>query len=342
MIYPRIINRNSLIIDFKKKYYNGVDMMKYIMAVAVIIIHIGALWNITYPFFVTWFIRLAVPYFFIVSGYFIFKGATKSDDRKVFFRHRSYQLFRLFIIWLTIYSPISIWYYVTNNYTFIDSLKSYIISVVISGESYLAWPLWYIYSFAIFCFIFSLNNKKSFFYYIGVIYILVYIIGYVYSYSMILSTPLFIKYLYVLTHRTLGGGIYLIAGAGILLAQNKQINILYGLILFPFSILLKIIDLPFWQLFGGMGLFLLSLKIDLRDIGLWSALRLQSMWIYYSHMILLFLLDTCLRNYNYLLSHQFHNISICIISILLCCIFGLLLYKLSRTKYFNKMNLLIK
>lgn len=59
-------------VSLTQKEYPGIDLLKYIMALAVVTIHIHTLnLDIEPPVMVTWFIRSAVPFFFVVSGFFI-------------------------------------------------------------------------------------------------------------------------------------------------------------------------------------------------------------------------------------------------------------------------------
>lgn len=66
---------------YKPVHYPGVDLMKYVMALAVIAIHNSALLKtLDYPEVFAWLIRLTVPFFFIISGFFLASKLERVDD----------------------------------------------------------------------------------------------------------------------------------------------------------------------------------------------------------------------------------------------------------------------
>lgn len=96
------------------KDFKGIDITKFVMSFAVIAIHAPEfLWpeNRTYPFLIDWIIRLAVPFFFISSGFLVQKKIILLDKslQKRYLRSRSIKLFRIWSLWLLIYLPLSIW-----------------------------------------------------------------------------------------------------------------------------------------------------------------------------------------------------------------------------------------
>ncbi|MEG0177154.1 acyltransferase [Anaerorhabdus sp.] len=90
-----------------KKNYNAIDIMKFISAFLVIIVH-------TYPFytsvptfgFITSNIvgRVVIPFFFLAAGYFFQKG-NPSKER---FKKYTFKLLRLYIVWSVLYIPLGI------------------------------------------------------------------------------------------------------------------------------------------------------------------------------------------------------------------------------------------
>lgn len=140
----------------------GIDITKFIMSFAVIAIHVsaGSCTGIPLPTGVEYIVRLAVPFFFICSGFLVTRKIElmEYDDISAMFRKRSLQLFRIFGIWLLIYLPITIYHSIEKPKTIWKIIGGYIANVFLSGESYLAWPLWFIYSMAIIFLIFSFIN----------------------------------------------------------------------------------------------------------------------------------------------------------------------------------------
>ncbi|MEG0239888.1 acyltransferase [Anaerorhabdus sp.] len=90
-----------------KKNYNAIDLMKFISAFLVIIVH-------TYPFytsiptlgFITSNIvgRVVIPFFFVAAGYFFQKG-NPTPER---FKKYTIKLVRLYLVWSVLYIPLGI------------------------------------------------------------------------------------------------------------------------------------------------------------------------------------------------------------------------------------------
>ena len=53
----------------------GVDLGRFVMALGVVLIHLEAMFYTDgyYGAFLDWFIRLAVPFFFMASGYLVLR-----------------------------------------------------------------------------------------------------------------------------------------------------------------------------------------------------------------------------------------------------------------------------
>lgn len=90
----------------RKKQFYSIDLMKFICAVLVVAIHVPPFQSINsvldygMEYYLT---RLAVPYFFIASGYFLFrKTRQESFDKSIPFRY-AFRIFKLYLIWEAIY-----------------------------------------------------------------------------------------------------------------------------------------------------------------------------------------------------------------------------------------------
>ena len=97
-----------------RKNYDLVDVSKFVLAILVVAIHAGV------PI-AGWAGRLAVPYFFIISGYFYFKKFNGLSDRRE--KIESYliyskRIFYLLLIWLILYMPLVVYrIYVTGDFS---------------------------------------------------------------------------------------------------------------------------------------------------------------------------------------------------------------------------------
>lgn len=147
------------------------------MALSVVFIHI----NFYLPDNLdNWYIRLAVPYFFIVSGYFVARKidrlSSEEDKRRILFK-RSGHLFKQYAIWLLIFLPIGLSCY--RLFTFKHFCQQYLYDIFVMGNTPYAWPLWFIYSMAIVLLLSAIFNKKyqQLILFIG--FILVYLLNFI-------------------------------------------------------------------------------------------------------------------------------------------------------------------
>ena len=62
-------------IKINTKKYNLIDVVKFILAILIMIIHSGIDKTVISPI-----LRVAVPLFFIISAYFFFRKLTKIED----------------------------------------------------------------------------------------------------------------------------------------------------------------------------------------------------------------------------------------------------------------------
>lgn len=118
--------------------YAGIDYFRIIAALLVVAIHISPLINIneTADFILTRIVgRVAVPFFFMVSGFFLFSDWEKSEKRLKNFLKKTVFLYGISII---IYIPVNIYtgYFKMDN-LFINILKD----VFIEGTMYHLWYL---------------------------------------------------------------------------------------------------------------------------------------------------------------------------------------------------------
>ena len=96
-----------------KRIYTGIDLFKLIAAVLVVLLH-AVETSAWYPCEVKFvFTRLAVPFFFIASGFFFFNGLDKAKNKFEYFRRYEKNILKLFIVWaLIIYLPFTILNYI--------------------------------------------------------------------------------------------------------------------------------------------------------------------------------------------------------------------------------------
>lgn len=89
--------------------YKGIDVIKLAMAILVISLHVYPFESINdslHYYTIHWFSRIAVPFFFISTGFFLFKNENEEIMVKRVKRYLI-KIFKLYCIWGVIYLP---WY----------------------------------------------------------------------------------------------------------------------------------------------------------------------------------------------------------------------------------------
>ena len=268
----------------------GIDIAKYIMAIAVVAIHIGVFQNRAYHPAIEWFIRLAVPFFFIVSGFFIARKLDEvpEEERRKILLRRGLQLLRIYAVWIIIYVPLV---FVETDTVEVPAhyiVREQIINIFFRGETKLDWQLWYVYSLALVCLSLSFaTGSRLRMILVGAVFTVSFITDYINIYRpehLGHGIPAIAN---ILTRRTFGGGIY-VAGGFIIYrfrAYLKANPAAVSGVLLAASIALFCLRLPLWQFAGGVAVFIPALTCrPSRHCALYPALRSQSMWIYFTHM----------------------------------------------------------
>lgn len=99
-----------------KPIYKGLDLFKFIAALLIVLLHTIETSNFyanEVKFVAT---RFAVPFFFIVSGFFLYLGLSKAKDKKTYILKYEKKLLLTFLFWaVLIYSPFIIKSYIESN-----------------------------------------------------------------------------------------------------------------------------------------------------------------------------------------------------------------------------------
>lgn len=114
-------------------------------------------------------------------------------------------------------------------------------------------------------------------------------------------------------------------------------NIIASLILILLSYWLFINNFPFYEIIGGCAVFQIAYSVK-THINISKSLRIQSMWIYYIHMYIIFFISYLPR---YLGKSVNYWENFCLVE-LLAFFIAFLLYKLQKCKYFSILQTLVK
>ena len=135
----------------------GADLIKFCLSLVVVWIHTGTndLFGLA---------TLAVPAFFILSGFFLWNKLFATEDsgerRRILSRWLK-RILRLYLIWTLIYLPFAVIGIVQDGLPFYKGILVWLRNVVLVGENYLSWPLWYLLGLLWAGLILYLSNKLS-------------------------------------------------------------------------------------------------------------------------------------------------------------------------------------
>ena len=131
------------------KSLNAVDLAKFLFALCVVCIHVSAIGQANYSPAFTFIIRSAVPFFFLTSGYLLYKKIEKADDAFEMCKFYSIRILKMYALWICIYIPLAIWTYASAGNSLCLSILLWLRGVLFIGETPLAWPLWYLLSLGV-------------------------------------------------------------------------------------------------------------------------------------------------------------------------------------------------
>lgn len=132
--------------------YNSIDAFKFFLAICVVAIHIKPLYNLqnrTVRSLYEAVVTIAVPFFFISSGFLLadkFIEPTYSDENIDITKRYLFRIVKLYLIWTVIYLPITVYgYYLSGEGIAYNALR-FIRGMFLLGDYYNSYMLWYLLS----------------------------------------------------------------------------------------------------------------------------------------------------------------------------------------------------
>lgn len=283
--------------------YYCIDCMKFIMSIFVIAIHTGPLDNVSKTvsgIVYNCFFSLAVPYFFLASGFLLGKRLQtpfSSYSNKAILETYEKKIFKMYLCWSVIYIPLAVHGFRIGGYTFGRALKSYLNNLFFVGEHYNSWQLWYLLStiWAVF-FLWISSRLKCRFKTVIIISFLVSIFCFALTRFMQCLSDGNITVLEIIVRdivsstikngRILTGIVYIPIGIGL---AKYTISYKNSLIMWGGGTLFCLctdnqITRNYFIMVASIGLFETSTLIKLKKTGLWRILRGISTKIYLIHM----------------------------------------------------------
>ena len=337
-----------------KENFNSFDITKFILSILIIGIHARPFYklsNIMNTLFSNGICRMAVPIFFLISGYLLMYRLNITKNKIEYIKNYLKRLIKLYIIWTIIYLPIIITRLITNKYGLISDFMIFFRNTIFDGS---VTHLWYIKDLAVAIIIIcilkrlNLNDKKILaislsLYLLGIWVdtyygLLVSIVG---KKSIITTIIRIYTKVFVTTRNGLFFGlIYVFLGMIIYNSkgQKKKINLQKYTLLFLILYIIEIFTLSYYTNMKEFNLYLFLIplvvcifnyivdkKIENRKID-FKLLRNMSTLIYFSHILFLEILKLVLSN----------NLILFILVVILSILFSYIIIKLSNKFKFLK------
>ena len=286
------------------KKYNMIDVCKIIMALCVVAIHTSPLHNCTNELansIYDAFVNLAVPFFFLASGFLLSNKLDYpfSDKKDIgYIKQYLFRIIKLYLLWTLIYLPLAVYYFISEGMGLVKSILLYIRGEVFVGEQYNSFQLWYLLAtiYALILVIILLKyvhlNPKKIVMVGTVLFVISIAITYLAQYKGDVKLPEVLCLIQKLivhsisTGRILFGTFYIPVG---MLLAKKKFNIKIALPMFVISYVLNVIvhNTAISLLLvatSAIGLFVVVKEIRLPDCPMYFFIRKMSTVIYFIHM----------------------------------------------------------
>jgi serine/alanine racemase len=119
-----------------------IDLSRIVCSILVICVHTKPWLDTNYYFgyFLSDVIaRLAVPLFFMLAGYFLYKRLREECNPDAYFKKYLMGLIRIYIVWCLIYLPFDFYMLLKIGKTWIGAILSYAYSILVAGGHYHLW-----------------------------------------------------------------------------------------------------------------------------------------------------------------------------------------------------------
>lgn len=140
-----ITSKSSILLE----RLNQIDCVKLVLAFFVVATHTSPqiifdsaiVRNVLHEIF-----HLAVPLFFIFSGFFLWRNIAEKNKKEKLGRIYGWilRIIKLYLVWSLIYLPYAVYGFVVDHQSFVKSIAVYVRNLLLVGENYYSWPLWYL------------------------------------------------------------------------------------------------------------------------------------------------------------------------------------------------------
>lgn len=278
------------------KEYKVLDIMKFVMAIVVVAIHTCpemSLKSITLREIIEDIYSIAVPFFFMASGFLLFRKISFPLDRDGEIRILSYlkKIGRLYLVWTTIYLPLTIYGFWMDGIPFSKSVMIFFRNILLVGENFMSWPLWYLLALIVavgmIYVLLKLKLSKNWILAIGT-FVAVMGVGLDYCNENAILQPITDLYFsaFLKTRNGIFVGFFFVA-LGMFLSYKETLSLPLLLATGLLGVAGIIIGIPLSNALVVWAIFVLSISQNCKSINAEIAVkyRLMSSIVYYIHML---------------------------------------------------------
>lgn len=323
--------------------------MKVIMAFNVVGIHVGSYFDIIFSANVNYALDMAVPFFFVCSGFFIQNKISKSGDPFIVLYKSCIRYVKLYVFWHIIYFPVALKFLISNMHNFYENLSYCVHNFLFVGEIVFSWPLWYLHGLIVaIILIYLLYKFKLSLLQIWFVSIIMMIFGYLLSIAYESEGNGCVKLISQSVDNFLGSternglfrGFALVTTGMIIhkYCMHIRYKCFLGVFLILISYFLYQNSLPLHLILSGGGLFIVASSIRLIDHPCYVSLSFCSTMVYFIHMFLVILAHMLLKNY----ANSVTNIYMIWVAIFIVTwIVAIIMCYLNKCRYFQWINHLV-
>ncbi len=273
--------------------FNNIDCIKVCMAVLVVATHtnlFSVISSIEWRETLINALAIKVPFFFAASGFLVWYKVWNASKEEQLLRLRKWlsKTFRLYLVWSLIYLPYAIYGFWLDGLYFSKALLVYCRNILLVGQNFWSWPLWYLLGMLVAGSIIYLMVKLDFkaksmyliaalFAVLGVFIDMMHGLGYCNLYFKLFLTTRN-GFFEGLPYITVG---IAIASCGVISSKKLLCVLLLC------SFIVHMLGVKLATFFVIYALFSLVLQLDLRprEDDLYRNFRLTSTIIYFIHML---------------------------------------------------------
>lgn len=294
----------------ENKNYNSLDFIKWIMAIVVIAIHTHPLENFHCGIILRIYdklIPIAVPFFFMCSGFLLFNKVKlpieKKDESAIRIKNYIYHIAKYYLIWTLIFLPLTIYEYFTNDHKFLIDIFLFLRGFFLIGSHLNSWALWYLLSllYSLILIYICLLKKKTIKFIVILTFIL-FVLGNFLTHLILIKNnlPVFTtKFINIYVNlfadcRLLLNPIYVAVRIALaehkgFLSKFKNNTLIIALILFfVFNLFLpnNSFSSNIINLIVSTLVFIITLNLNFKDSQIWYKFRKSSTVIFFSHLLI--------------------------------------------------------